>query len=339
MMDRPAFHAYFASQHALHDPPDSNETAARASVLLDALRVRPSWAIMPAQDHGLAPILAVHTHELIAFLQTAYTRFAQLQLSPRPAIGDCFAVRALVGRRPQNVLGELGYYCSDSLTPILAHTWDAAYWSAQTALSAAQSIIEGVPQTYALCRPPGHHAHADVIGGYCYLNNAAIAAEWLTLRNRRVAIVDTDYHHGNGTQAIFYHRPDVLVVSVHADPAEEYPYFCGYADETGEGEGTGLNANFPLPLGAGEAQYLAALDDALAAVDRFAPDVLLVSHGFDTLAGDPDGGFRLAESSFDRIGQRLRAFGRPLLVIQEGGYLLHSLGGAMTAFLDGLASP
>ncbi len=253
-----------------------------------------------------------------------------------PAVPDSFAVRELSGRIPESVWGRLGYYCADAMTPILANTWDAAYWSAQSALSAAEAIVNGAPFSYALSRPPGHHAYADLIGGYCYLNNAAIAAQWLVGQGRRVAIVDTDYHHGNGTQAIFYERADVFVASLHADPDQEYPYFCGYADEQGSGSGGGYNVNIPLPLGSTETAYLEALDTLLAAVAHFQPDVVVVSHGFDTLAGDPEGSFSLSPESFEPIGRRLRALDRPLVVVQEGGYLLESLQPSLSAFLAGL---
>jgi acetoin utilization deacetylase AcuC-like enzyme len=280
--------------------------------------------------------LAIHTPRLIAFLQTAHARFAELHGRPRPAVPDSFAVRGVTQAEPPSIWGQLGYYCADTLTPILAGTWTAAYWSAQTALSAAAAVAEGAPLAYALTRPPGHHAYADLIGGYCYLNNAAIAAAWLAAQGRRVAVLDTDYHHGNGTQAIFYDRDDVLVVSLHADPAVEFPYFCGHAAERGAGAGLGFNFNIPLPAGTAEPDYLAALERALDAIGRFDPAVVVVSHGFDTIQGDPEGGFALSPDSFSRIGQRVRDLHRPVLVVQEGGYLLESLGEAMIAFWDGI---
>lgn len=328
--------AFYEPLHLLHEPPESSESPARVFELLCALDPHPATRMRPPADFGLDPVLAIHTAALIEFLQTAHARFAELHGHPRPAVPDSFAVRGLAHEAPPSIWGQLGYYCADTYTPILANTWTAAYWAAQTALSAARAVVEGAPMAYALCRPPGHHAYADLIGGYCYLNNAAIAAEWLAAAGRRVAIVDTDYHHGNGTQGIFYHRADVLVASLHADPAFEYPYFCGHAHERGEGDGLGTTLNIPLRRGTREGAYLAALEQLLTAVDRFGPDVVVVSHGFDTLADDPEGTFRLTTGSFEAIGSRLRDLGRPLLVVQEGGYRLGWLEDALTALLDGL---
>ena len=203
------------------------------------------------------------------------------------------------------------------------------------ALAAAQALYES-PLVYALTRPPGHHAYRDLYGGYCYLNNAAIAAQWLAERGRRPAILDLDYHHGNGTQAIFYERADVFFASLHADPADEYPYYAGYADEMGAGEGEGHTLNVALPLDCDAAAYQRALDWTLAAVDAVAPDALIVSLGFDTLAGDPHGGMHLSPDAFGPIGRSLAALGRPILLVQEGGYQLGALRPALLALLEGL---
>lgn len=325
----------YSPSHRQHDPPGSSETPARMDRLLEAVDDI-GLSAEPPGDFGMAPIEAVHSPELIAFLQNAYARFASLKEGPRPARPDSFAVRDLAGPLPRSIWGQLGYYCSDDLTPILGQTWAAAYTSAQVSLSAAAALENGGRIAYALCRPPGHHAYRDMYGGYCYLNNAAVAAHRLTERGRRVAVLDLDYHHGNGTQAIFYDRADVLFCSLHADPDDEYPYYCGFASETGAGEGEGYNINIPLPLGTGEADYLRALEAGLQAIDRFAPDTLLVSLGFDTLADDPEGGFRLQSTTFAHIGRMLASVGRPLLIVQEGGYRLDTLRPACRAFLEGL---
>ncbi len=279
---------------------------------------------------------AIHSPGLLAFLQTAYRRFAQSPEGPRPAIPDGFAVRELGDYLPRNIWGQLGHYCTDNLTPILEETWPAAYWAAQTALSAAAATAGGTALSYALCRPPGHHAYHDLYGGYCYLNNAAIAAQWLVERGHRPAILDIDYHHGNGTQAIFYERADVFFCSLHADPEDEYPYYCGFAHETGRGVGEGFTLNLPLPLDTGPQTYLQALARGLEAIEAFAPDVLILSLGFDTIAGDPHGGLRLGPEIFADVGRALAGLHRPLLLIQEGGYLLPALGPALTALLTGL---
>jgi acetoin utilization deacetylase AcuC-like enzyme len=332
----------FTPLHRGHDPRDHPDTPARGDLLLRAALEFGLSARSP-DDAGLLPIEAVHAPGLLALLQTAYQRFAQLREGPRPAVPDTFAVRefgarALSDSIPRSIWGQLGHYCTDNLTPILPRTWEAAYWSAQIAVSAADALNAGAPLVYALCRPPGHHAFRDLYGGFCYLNNVAIAADLLTKHGRRPAIIDIDYHHGNGTQAIFYERADVFFCSIHADPDVEYPYYCGFAHETGRGAGQGYTLNLPLPLETEETDYLRALDTALTATEDFAPDVVLVSLGFDTLAGDPQGGMQLEVSTFAHIGRELAGLRRPLLVIQEGGYLLPALGPALSAFLEGVTN-
>ena len=334
-MNTDCFPAFYAAAHSRHDPQQSREVPQRAEELLRGAREAGAAFAEPA-DWGLGPIAAVHTAELLDLLSTAYARFSALPGGSRPAIPDSFATRHLGGRASRSIWGQLGHHCTDTVTPIGPDTWDAAYWAAQTALTAAAAADAGSPLAYALCRPPGHHAYADLYGGFCYLNNAAIAAAWLAARGRRVAILDIDYHHGNGTQGIFYDRSDVFTCSVHADPEDEYPYFCGHADERGiDGRS---NCNFPLPLGTGDAPYLDTLDCALAAVNAAQPDVLLVSLGLDTLADDPHGGFCLTAAGLGEAGLRIGRAGLPLLVVQEGGYLLPSLRPALAAFLSGAAA-
>lgn len=329
-------HKYiYTPYHKLHDPQDHPDSVERAEQLRRAA-IDFGLTLISPTDEGMGPIEAVHSAALLTLLQTAYPRFAQLKEGPRPAIPDSFAVRELAGYIPQSIWGQLGYYCSDDLTPILEHTWTAAYWSAQVAAAAAMEIIRGATLAYALCRPPGHHAYKDLYGGYCYLNNAAIAAEILVRRGHRPAIIDIDYHHGNGTQAIFYDRSDVLFCSIHADPEEEYPYYCGYAGEIGRGQGEGYTLNLPLPLSTDETGFLRALHSAVDAIDQFRPTVLLVSVGFDTLAGDPHGGMRLEPGSFGPVGRMIGELGLPLLIVQEGGYLTPVLGPALIALLEGL---
>ena len=327
---------FYSPGHRRHAPADHPDAPERVEELRQAALDFGARACAPG-DFGIAPIAAVHSPELLALLQTAYRRFAQLKEGPRPAVPDTFAVRESGGARrvAHNIWAQLGHHCTDSLTPILPHTWDAAYAAAQTALSAAQALYES-PLVYALTRPPGHHAYRDLYGGYCYLNNAAIAAHWLAERGRRPAILDLDYHHGNGTQALFYERADVFFCSLHADPADEYPYYAGYPDEMGAGEGEGATLNVALPADTEATAYWRALNWALAAVDAVAPDALIVSLGFDTLAGDPHGGMRLSPDAFRPIGRSLAALGRPILLVQEGGYLLGALRPALLALLEGL---
>jgi acetoin utilization deacetylase AcuC-like enzyme len=311
-------------------------------------------------DHGLLPILAVHDADYVSYLRTAYDESAAAPSTAGPVFSWTFANRHAM-RRPRSVLGLKGYYAFGWASPILKGTWEAAYWSAQCAVTAAALVREGEPAAYALCRPPGHHAAADLYGGYCYLNNAAIAARYLqqpildpsgaparppemlpevTMDEATpVAILDVDYHHGNGTQLIFYSDPTVLYCSLHAHPDEDYPYYWGDADERGAGLGIGQNRNWPLPKGTGDEAYLATLDQALAAIREFAPHYLVVSAGYDTIQGDPEGGFCITTRGLREIGRRIAALALPTVIIQEGGYLLESLGKNAVAFLQAFSSP
>jgi acetoin utilization deacetylase AcuC-like enzyme len=327
-------------RHKLHDTPavqieecpfDSEEGPARAEIILAAVRDAGLGPVRAPTDHGMEPILRVHDAEFVRFLRTAYGESIACLGEEGPVFTWTFATRH-TGRRPEGFIGLKGYYAFGWGSPILEGTWTAAYWSAQCALTAAERVRAGERAVYALCRPPGHHAAVDLYGGFCYLNNAAIAARWLQAHGR-VAILDVDYHHGNGTQDIFYSVPDVLFCSLHADPAEEYPYYWGYADERGEGMGEGKNHNWPLPVGSGDAEYLEALEEALAVVRAFAPGWLVVSMGLDTLEGDPVGGFRLTTDGLCHVGERIAALDLPTVIVQEGGYLLEKLGESAVAFL------
>lgn len=330
-------HIFYSETHKLHNPEQDWEVAQRAEVILAALMAARVGEVRSPADFGMLPLTAVHAPEMIELLQSAYARM-QDELPTAAVVPNCFAVRHLGSRLPQTIWGRLGYYCTDSTTPILADTWPAAYWSAQVALSAAQDVLHYGGTAYALCRPPGHHAYADLYGGYCYLNNAAIAAHWLTQQQKRVAIVDVDYHHGNGTQAIFYGRDDVLFCSIHADPDQEYPFYCGFGHERGDGVGYGRNLNYPLPLGTTGSDYLDIVSQALDAVVRYAPDILLISLGVDTAVGDPNGTFHLITSDFSTMGRLFAVLEMPCVVIQEGGYRLDTLGADVVAFLTGLSS-
>lgn len=309
------------------------ETPARFASMLAAL---PGEARAPA-DHGLAAILAVHDPDYVAFLECAH---AQWLAAGREgdAIGYAFPVR---GRRPltlDRIDAKLGRYGFDAGTPITAGSWEAAYWGAQAALGAFEAVAAGdVRQAFALCRPPGHHAGADYYGGYCYLNNAAIAARAAADRGMGpVAVLDVDYHHGNGTQDIFYEDAEVLFVSIHADPAMDYPYYWGHADERGAGAGKGATLNLPLARGTIWAGYERALGTALEAVAAFAPRTLIVSYGADTFATDPISHFRLTTDDMHRIGAGIASLALPTVTVMEGGYDVAALGRNVAAFLAGL---
>jgi acetoin utilization deacetylase AcuC-like enzyme len=317
-----------------------DEIPQRADAILRSLSAAGLGPVTPPADHGLAPILAVHDSDLVAFLQGAYQASRAVLPGEAPLFPNgYFAVRGW-RRRPNNWQHQAGYYAIDRDCPILAGTWDAAYWSAQAALTAAGLVQAGVQTAYALCRPPGHHASANQYGGYCYLNNAAIAARYLQGSGARVAIVDIDYHHGNGTQEIFYTDPSVLFCSLHADPDEEYPYFWGASGELGSGAGLGANRNWPLSGGADDSAYLAALDETLAVVAAFQPAFLVISAGFDLLAGDPvatNGGFAVTLDGLGQVGQRLARLSLPTVIVQEGGYRIDRLGETVVRFLQQFA--
>jgi acetoin utilization deacetylase AcuC-like enzyme len=307
------------------------ETPARAEAILATLG--PAEAPV---DHGEAPLRAVHDEAYLAFLWSAHKDW---RAAGREGDASGYAW-PVVRRRPldlDRIDAKLGAYSFDASTPIAAGTWEGAYWSAQSALTALDHLLAGERNAFALCRPPGHHSGRDYLGGYCYLNNAAIAASAGAAAGRKVAILDIDYHHGNGTQDIFYARGDILFVSIHADPRNDYPYFWGHADETGEGEGEGATLNLPLPRGTDLAAYLPALDAALTRIAAFAPNMLLVSYGADTFIGDPISHFRLETRDYELLGRRVASLGLPVLTVMEGGYAVDALGANIASFLEGLA--
>lgn len=285
-------------------------------------------------DAGLEPILRVHPVGYVEFLRTAH---AQWRAAGRD--GDAFPYTfPVVGRRPLNLSridAQLGQHSFDTSTPIAERTWDAVYWSAQTAGAAAESVLGGERSAFALCRPPGHHSGADYLGGYSYLSNAAIAAEHAVAAGRRVAILDVDYHHGNGTQDIFYDRADVAFASIHADPATDYPFFWGHADEAGAGEGEGATLNLPLPRGTGWTSYAPALAQTLDWIDRHEPDLLVVSFGADTYDGDPISHFKLKTGDYAPMARQIASLGLPTVVVMEGGYAVDALGANVAEFLSG----
>jgi acetoin utilization deacetylase AcuC-like enzyme len=237
---------------------------------------------------------------------------------------------------PHNVAARLGQYAFDSGTPLMAGSWQAARGGAACALAAAQAVLDGAPSAFALTRPPGHHAGPAFMGGYCFLNNAAIAAQ--ALRDgglARVGVLDVDYHHGNGTQTCFYERADVFTASIHGDPRTEYPFFLGHADERGAGAGEGFNLNIPLPRGSGPQAWFAALDQALQAVSHFAPQALVVPLGLDTFEGDPISGFTLRSTDYLHMGRALAALGLPTVFTMEGGYAVEEVGINAVNVLEG----
>jgi acetoin utilization deacetylase AcuC-like enzyme len=331
--------------HRAHDPPyEINfgrtvtpvwERVARGEVVRAAL-AGAGHPVADPVEHGPEPLRAVHDRALLDFLATAWDDW-RAQHGPEVLVPDTFPVPGLgrgAARPPRAGLGRPGWFCFDTATPLVAGSWQAARAAADVALTGADLVAGGAPAAFALCRPPGHHAGPGYFGGFCLLNNAAIAARALAGLGR-VAVVDVDFHHGNGTQDVFWEDPGVLYVSLHGDPAVHYPYFTGNADEVGAGRGAGTTRNLPLPDGVDDDRYLGVLEQAAEAVAAFGPAVLVVSLGFDTFVDDPIGGFGLGPGAYPRIGRLLAGLGLPTLFVQEGGYALDAIGGCAVATLAG----
>ena len=338
--------------HAAHDPAHelSNghrigiyELPIRAEEIRTALADDDGFAFCDPREHGLDPILAVHDPGLVSYLEVAWRDFHAEVPQEREAFTDSYLHPALregmePARPPATGRGRIGYWSWDTATPLVEGTYRAARGAVDTALTATSLVVdEGEPVAYWLCRPPGHHAPRAAFGGYCFFNNAAIAAEHVVReRGVKISILDVDYHHGNGIQQIFYSRPDVQYVSLHGDPDRAYPYFTGFADEVGTGKGFGTNLNLPLPYKTDDAAYLAVLARAVDAIDRFDPALVIVSLGVDTYEQDPIGDFALTREGFFRAGSAVSAVGRPLVVVQEGGYYVPALGANVRAWLRGV---
>jgi acetoin utilization deacetylase AcuC-like enzyme len=337
--------AYFADEQRRHDPksflssgaPKPNpEVPERVERLLAGAKAA-GCTIERPRSYGLGPMAAIHTPEYIEFLQRIYERWQRIEGASAEVIPNIHPI-ARRGSRPDSAVGQAGYHMADTSCPISEHTFESSCWSAWTAVAAAESVEAGVSSAYALCRPPGHHAFADVAGGFCFFNNSGIAAQRLRKSADRVAILDVDLHHGNGTQGVFYRRADVLTVSIHADPVRFYPFFWGYADERGEGPGLGYNLNLPLSRKSGDEVFLETLASGIRRVEAFAPDALVVALGLDAFEGDPFGGLSVSTPGFARIGEAIAGLSLPTVIVQEGGYLCDALSDNLTSFLTGFAS-
>jgi acetoin utilization deacetylase AcuC-like enzyme len=338
MAKRPPCPVFFHTRQLDHKPLyewrfgerlEHPETTDRAGNILVALQAReevfPIIEPAPIEEPVLAELFDARLLDIYRAAErlspeaTYYPSVFPRRGEPAPDAGD---------------LRHAGYFCFDSGTPLCHTTWDAARWSAASAVAAAREVRRGAPYAYALCRPPGHHAARDLFGGYCYFNNAALAARELP---GRVALVDIDFHHGNGTQEMFYADRRVLFASIHGDPREFYPYFSGFASERGAVEAEGFTLNVPLPGGCDAQGYLEAIDRRIIPeVRAFAPDVLVLSAGFDTYRKDPIGTFTLDTPDYHEIGARFGRLGVPVVVLQEGGYCVEALGRNVATFLHGL---
>lgn len=337
--------AFYAEEERLHYPAHflvngvftpNPEQPARIDKLLTGARAAGCDIIRPP-DAGLAPILAVHEMRYVSFLENAHHRWTRIEGASADVVPNIHPV-SRDNNYPDSLVAQAGWHLMDASAPISAHTYESARWSANCAVAAAQATLAGDPCAYALSRPPGHHARQDAAAGFCYFNNSAIAAQMLRGKHDRVAILDVDLHHGNGTQDIFYERGDVLTVSIHADPDRFYPFFWGAASEEGRGPGDGFNVNFPLPRGSKDDVFLAALDQALCRIDAFNPGALVIALGLDASEHDPFGGLCVSTKGFEKIGAAIaRAGRRPTAIVQEGGYLCDQLGDNLSSFLAGFS--
>ncbi|SMG11585.1 histone deacetylase family protein [Paraburkholderia susongensis] len=307
---------------------DSFETPLRAETVLARVKATGLGDVISPTSFDRRCYAAAHSQQYVDFLANAWDEWRATGRTCQ-ALPLVWPVRAMPSNAlpPSFIDGKLGFYSMDAGAPINAGTWAAVSSSANSALTGADAVSNGAHAAFALCRPPGHHAGREYMGGYCYLNNAAIAAQHAIAQGaQRVAVIDVDFHHGNGTQDIFYDRSDVLFVSIHGEPSVSYPYFSGRADERGIGDGTGFNLNLPLPKGTLWSGYEAALNRACAAVAAHTPDMLVVSLGVDTFEHDPISHFRLRTDDYLRLGEALGRLQVPTLFVMEGGYMVDEIG-------------
>lgn len=334
--------AFFSADQLLHRPltrlaggelRPTVETPERAERLLEALRAAKVDVAAP-RDFPDSFMAAVHDEQYLDFLRKGFEEWSRHDGNGPEMRASAHPVRTRA-RVPRDILGQTGYYQADASCVMMADTWSAAKASATSAMAAAEHVLRTGEVAYGLCRPPGHHATRDLAGGFCYLNNSALAAQMAVLEGQRVAILDLDVHHGNGTQAIFYDREDVLTVSLHGAPEDLYPFYTGYADEIGIGVGVGKNLNLPLALMSGLAVWQEAMDRARSTIAAFDPDFLVIALGLDAFARDPFACMSLQTDDFARLGEMSR-FEYPTVIVQEGGYPTDELGTNLTRFLDGL---
>ncbi|WP_075995249.1 histone deacetylase family protein [Salaquimonas pukyongi] len=326
----------YSEKHALRDaktelhggqlvPPF--EAPFRAEWILDAVRKQGHGEVISPDPFDLSAARKLHDADYLDFMATIWERWVAEGYKGE-AIPACFPARRMQANRPpRDIDGALGYYSFAAETAISAGTWEAAIASMQVAMTGAKHVLETGKPAFALCRPPGHHASIDQYGGYCFINNAGAAAQyWRDNGMRKTAILDVDFHHGNGTQDIFYKRGDVFFASIHGDPLDAFPHFLGFADETGEGEGEGSTVNYPLPPGTLYGKWKEALKDALQRIVDFGAEGLIISLGVDTFEKDPISFFRLSSDDFLRYGEEIAKAGLPTLFCMEGGYGVKEIG-------------
>jgi acetoin utilization deacetylase AcuC-like enzyme len=312
------------------------ELTSRAEYIAARVAAVELGVIIEPTEHDLKTAARVHRQDYLDFLPTIWDRWTA-EGRNGTALPFTWPTRGLRGDvLPEFIDGLLGYYSFDAGCGIVEGSWDAIKSSHDVALTAAGLVQSGERAAFALCRPPGHHAGAGFMGGYCYINNAAVAAQWLRDNGaRRVSILDVDYHHGNGSQSIFYERSDVLFTSIHGHPEAEFPFFLGYADELGEGAGEGFNFNYPLPAGSGWDRWSAALEQACEEIERYGADIIVVSLGVDTFKDDPISQFKLDSPDYLAMGARIARLGKPTLFVMEGGYAVEEIGINAVNVLEG----
>jgi acetoin utilization deacetylase AcuC-like enzyme len=316
----------------------------RIERIVTALEAEQGYEMIPAQRHGREALLDVHSEELVGYLETAWERFAPARPAGAPLIfADTFPHerlrRGMAPRSRRPGVGDPAEYCFDTITGIGPGTFSAACAAVDVALDAVALLAGGAPAALGLTRPPGHHVSRDLFGGGCYLNNAAVAAQRLRDDGvARVVILDLDYHHGNGTQSLFYDRPDVLYASLHGSPERAYPYFTGFEDERGSGEGEGATLNVTIPRGIGGEDYRRVLATVLERIGAFGPGALVVSLGLDTVNGDPSGDSALSTEDLLALGGDVAALGLPSVILLEGGYDVEHLGINTAAWMSGFRS-
>lgn len=311
------------------------ECPVRAEHVLERVKQVGLGNIAAPQSFADEVITRIHKADFIHFLATCWKDW-QAEGYEGEAIATCWPARGMQQRVPTHIEGKLGYYALAAETAISSGTWEAARSSADVALTAQASIAGGANAAFALCRPPGHHAAGDMFGGYCFINNAAVAAQaFIDQGAGRVALLDVDFHHGNGSQAIFYERDDVMFLSLHGDPRDAFPHFLGYADEAGANDGAGFNHNYPMGPGTAFDTWGDALDNACRKIARYSPDALVISLGVDTFENDPISFFKLTSDDFKRYGGRIAQLGLPTLFVMEGGYAVEEIGLNAVNVLEG----
>ncbi|MEP3244322.1 MAG: histone deacetylase family protein [Sneathiella sp.] len=318
---------------------EPQEVPARADALEAGLK-EAGHEFVTARDFGPKPRAAIHSPGYLNFLETIHERWTAAGMESKEVLPNIHPGRHM-SSMPKGLVGEVGYYTADLAAPIGEKTWEGAVAASNAALTATDLVLDDLvakKAAYALCRPPGHHAYEDMAGGFCFLNNVAIAAQYALKKTERVAILDIDVHHGNGTQGIFYTRSDVFTISLHCDPTDFYPFFAGYEHERGEAAGEGYNLNLPLSAGQGDDAFLSRLEEAKKALRVYAPDVLFIALGLDAFEGDPLVGLKVTTEGFGRIAASIATLDMPTILVQEGGYNQDHLGANISSFMAGFES-